>query len=55
VLNVSAALVLLFSEQGAELVADLIAEGAVVSSVNLSQVAAVLVQRELDVNGSSSR
>jgi ribonuclease VapC len=51
VLDASAVLALLFGEQGAEIVADLIAEGAVVSAVNLSEVATVLVRRELDVDG----
>jgi PIN domain nuclease of toxin-antitoxin system len=41
---------LLFAEPGAELVADLIAEGAVVSAVNLSEVATVLVRRGLDAD-----
>jgi ribonuclease VapC len=51
VLDASALLALLFGEPGAEVVADLIAEGAVVSAVNLSEVATVLVRRELDVDG----
>jgi ribonuclease VapC len=51
VLDASALLVLVFGEPGAEAVADLIAEGAVVSAVNLSEVATVLVRRELDVDG----
>jgi PIN domain nuclease of toxin-antitoxin system len=50
VLDASALLALLFGEPGAETVADLIAEGAVVSAVNLSEVATVLVRRELDVD-----
>ena len=49
-LDASALLALLFGEPGAETVADLIAEGAVVSAVNLSEVATVLVRRELDVD-----
>ena len=49
-LDASAVLALLFGEQGAETVADLIAEGAAVSAVNLSEVATVLVRRELDVD-----
>jgi ribonuclease VapC len=44
-------LALLFGEHGAEIVAGLIAEGAVISAVNLSEVATVLVRRELDVDG----
>ena len=51
VLDASALLALLFGEPGAEAVADLIAEGAAVSAVNLSEVATVLVRRELDVDG----
>ena len=51
VLDASALLALLFGEPGAETVADLIAEGTVVSAVNLSEVATVLVRRELDVAG----
>lgn len=51
VLDASAVLALLFGEPGAEAVADLVAEGAVVSAVNLSEVATVLVRRELDVEG----
>jgi ribonuclease VapC len=50
VLDASALLALLFGEPGAEAVADLIAEGAVVSAVNLSEVATVLVRRQLDVD-----
>jgi PIN domain nuclease of toxin-antitoxin system len=44
-------LALLFGEHGAEIVADLITAGAVISAVNLSEVATVLVRRELDVDG----
>lgn len=51
VLDASAVLALLFGEPGAEAVADLIANGAAVSAVNLSEVATVLVHRELDVDG----
>jgi ribonuclease VapC len=51
VLDASAVLALLFGEPGAEAVADLIANGAAVSAVNLSEVATVLVRRELDVDG----
>ena len=50
VLDASALLALLFGEPGAETVADLIAEGAAASAVNLAEVATVLVQRELDVD-----
>ena len=49
-LDASALLALLFGEPGAEAVADLIAEGAAVCAVNLSEVATVLVRRELDVD-----
>jgi PIN domain nuclease of toxin-antitoxin system len=44
VLDASALLALLFAEPGAERVADVIAEGAVMSTVNLSEVAALLVR-----------
>jgi len=45
VLDASALLALLFAEPGAERVADVIAEGAVISTVNLSEVGALLVRR----------
>ena len=48
VLDASALLTLLFEEPGASTVADVIAEGAAVSTVNLSEVAAVLVRNERD-------
>jgi PIN domain nuclease of toxin-antitoxin system len=48
VLDASAVLTLLFREPGASAVADVIAEGAAVSTVNLSEVAAVLVRHERD-------
>lgn len=44
VLDASAVLALLFAEPGAERVADVIAEGAVISTINLSEVAARLVR-----------
>jgi len=44
VLDASALLALLFAEPGAERVADVIAEGAVISTVNLSEVAGLLVR-----------
>ena len=44
VLDASALLALLFAEPGAERVADVIAEGAVISTVNLSEVATLLVR-----------
>ena len=50
VLDASAVLAMLFGEPGAETVADLIAEGAAMSAVNLSEVATVLVRRGLDVD-----
>jgi len=46
VLDASALLAVLFEEPGATSVADVIAEGAAVSTVNLSEVAAVLVRHE---------
>jgi ribonuclease VapC len=49
VLDASALLILLLQEPGATAVADVIAEGAAVSTVNLSEVAAVLVRHERDV------
>jgi PIN domain nuclease of toxin-antitoxin system len=45
VLDASALLALLFAEPGAERVADVIAQNAVISTVNLSEVAALLVRR----------
>jgi PIN domain nuclease of toxin-antitoxin system len=50
VLDASALLTLLFQEPGATDVADLIAEGAAVSAVNLSEVAAVLVRHGRDAD-----
>jgi ribonuclease VapC len=50
VLDASAVLTLLFQEPGATAVADLIAEGAAVSTVNLGEVAAVLVRHDGDAN-----
>lgn len=50
VLDASAVLTLLFQEPGATAVADVIAEGAAVSTVNLSEVAAVLVRHERDAD-----
>jgi PIN domain nuclease of toxin-antitoxin system len=44
VLDASALLALLFAEPGAERVADVIADSAVVSSVNLSEVATLLIR-----------
>lgn len=41
-------LALLFDEPGAERVAELVGHGAVTSAVNLSEVATVLVRRDLD-------
>lgn len=48
VLDASALLALLFAEPGAELVADVIADGAATSAVNLSEVATVLVRHQRD-------
>jgi PIN domain nuclease of toxin-antitoxin system len=50
VLDASALLTLLLQEPGATAVADVIAEGAAVSTVNLSEVAAVLVRHERDAD-----
>jgi ribonuclease VapC len=50
VLDASALLNLLFQEPDATAVADVIAEGAAVSAVNLSEVAAVLVRDERDAD-----
>lgn len=46
--DASALLALLFAEPGAETVADTIASGAVISAVNLSEVATVLVRHQQD-------
>ncbi len=48
VLDASALLTVLFQEPGATAVADVIAEGAAVSTVNLSEVAAALVRHQRD-------
>ena len=48
VLDASALLALLFAEPGAETVAEVIADGAVMSSVNLSEVATLLVRHGQD-------
>lgn len=48
VLDASALLSLLFDEPGAEVVADVIAEGATVSTVNLAEVATVLIRNGRD-------
>jgi PIN domain nuclease of toxin-antitoxin system len=47
-LDASALAALVFDEPGSEMVADVIAEGAVVSTVNLSEVAKILINRDLD-------
>ena len=47
-IDASALLALLFAEPGAELVADVVAEGAAISAVNLSEVATVLVRNQRD-------
>lgn len=49
VLDASALLALLFDEPGAESVADVIMSGASVSTVNLAEVATVLVRNDRDV------
>lgn len=49
VLDASAVVALLFNEPGADRVADLIAVGAAVSTVNLAEVATVLVRNGRDV------
>lgn len=49
-LDASALLIVLFGEAGADEVADLIAEGASMSSVNFSEVAAVLIRNHRDAN-----
>lgn len=48
-IDASALLALLFAEPGADQVADVIADGAATSAVNLSEVATVLVRREQSV------
>lgn len=50
VLDTSAVLTLLFHEPGAAAVADVVADGAALSTVNLSEVAAVLVRHERDAD-----
>jgi PIN domain nuclease of toxin-antitoxin system len=50
VLDASALLTMLFQEPGAASVADVIAEGAAVSTVNLSEVAAALVRHQRDTD-----
>jgi ribonuclease VapC len=47
-LDASALAALLFDEPGAETVADVIADGAAISTVNVSEVAKILIDRELD-------
>jgi ribonuclease VapC len=48
VLDASAGLALLFGEPGAERVADRVAEGAVMTTVNLTEIGTVLIRRGLD-------
>ncbi|MGC2191557.1 MAG: PIN domain-containing protein [Candidatus Dormiibacterota bacterium] len=48
VLDASALLALLFDEPGAHAVAEVIAEGATVSTVNLAEVATVLARNDRD-------
>jgi ribonuclease VapC len=47
-LDASALAALLFDEPGAAMVADVIAEGAAISTVNLSEVAKILINRDVD-------
>jgi len=47
-IDASALLALLFAEPGAETVADAIADGAAITTVNFSEVATVLVRHKLD-------
>jgi PIN domain nuclease of toxin-antitoxin system len=49
VLDASAILALLFNEPGAERVADVIAAGATVGTVNLAEAATVLVRNDRDL------
>lgn len=49
VLDASAVLVLLFDEPGAKQVADAVAEGAALSTVNYSEVASVLARTQRNV------
>jgi len=48
VLDASALLAMLFAEPGAETVADAIGDGAAASTVNISEVATVLVRHQRD-------
>ena len=48
VLDASAALALLYDEPDADAVADHIADGAVISAVNLSEVATILIRHGRD-------
>lgn len=50
VLDASAVLALLFDEPGAEAVVDHITAGAAISTVNLAEVATVLVRNDRDPN-----
>lgn len=49
VLDASAVLTLLFGEPGATTVAEAIATGATISTVNLAETATVLVRNDIDV------
>lgn len=49
VLDASAVLALLFDEPGAEAVADVIADGATISAINLAEVATVLIRNRRDL------
>lgn len=48
VVDASALLALVFDEPGAEFVAEVVADGAMVSAVNLAEVATVLIRNQLD-------
>jgi ribonuclease VapC len=50
VVDASAILALLFGESGAEHVADVVATGAAISAVNVSEVAEILARHPLDVD-----
>ena len=55
VLDASAALALLYDEPDADAVADHIADGAVISAVNLSEVATILIRHGRDPTPFSPR
>lgn len=51
VIDASALLAMLFAEPGAGRVADAIGEGAATSTVNLSEVATILIRHQCDAEG----